>query len=36
MWLLIVGFAAAGVWEAALVLGGFQMLGSGRRAARFD
>ena len=36
MWLLIVGFAAAGVWEAALVLGGFQMLGTGRRAARAD
>ena len=36
MWMLIVGFAAAGVWEAAIVLGGFQMLGSGRRASRAD
>ena len=36
MWMLICGFAAAGVWEAAIVLGGLQMLGSGRRSARAD
>jgi hypothetical protein len=36
MWLLIVSFAAAGIWEAAIILGGLKMLGTGRRATRDD
>ena len=36
MWFIIATFAVTGVWEAAIVLGGLQMLGSGRRASRAD
>lgn len=36
LWLMIAGFAVSGVWEAALILGGLQMLGTGRTAAKPD
>ena len=36
MWLLLVTCLLIGWWEAALVLGGFKALGTGRRAARAD
>lgn len=36
LWLMIAGFTATGIWEAALILGGLQMLGTGRRAAKPD
>jgi hypothetical protein len=36
MWAVLVACLAAGWFEAAMVLGGLKMLGSGRRAARSD
>ncbi|MBE0506966.1 MAG: hypothetical protein IBX50_09650 [Marinospirillum sp.] len=36
MWLIIVIAIGIGWWEAALILGGLKVLGSGRRAARPD
>ena len=36
MWAVLVACLAAGWFEAAMVLGGLKMLGSGRRAARAD
>ena len=36
LWLMIAGFTVSGVWEAALILGGLQMLGAGRNAAKPD
>ena len=36
MWSIIAICIMAGAWEAALVLGGLQALGTGRRAARSD
>ena len=36
MWLLVALSVGIGWWEAALVLGGMKMLGSGRRASRAD
>jgi hypothetical protein len=36
MWFITVCFLAIGWWEAALIVGGMQALGTGRRAARAD
>lgn len=36
MWIVIASCIVAGFWEGALVLGGLQALGSGRRSARPD
>ena len=36
MWAVLIACLAAGWFEAAMVLGGLKMLGSGRRAARAD
>ncbi|CAM3147165.1 hypothetical protein [Vibrio rarus] len=36
IWLLVVMFMVAGAWEIGIVLGGLQMLGTGRRSARAD
>ena len=36
MWFITVSFLAIGWWEAALIIGGMQALGTGRRAARAD
>jgi len=36
LWLMIAGFTVSGAWEAALILGGLQMLGAGRNAAKPD
>lgn len=36
MWFITVSLLAIGWWEAALIVGGMQALGTGRRAARAD
>ncbi|WP_434363053.1 hypothetical protein NF212_25405 (plasmid) [Parasalinivibrio latis] len=36
IWILVATCIASGAWEAGAVLGGLQMLGSGRRATRAD